>query len=1553
MTQHQNSQSPAEPQMLIVVLGMHRSGTSAVTRSLKTMAVSLGDRLMPPVPGINDKGFYEDLDLVALNERMLEACGYSWDSVTPILPSDVDRLINQGFLLEALTFLRSRLASYPLFGIKDPRIAKLMPFWQKVFSEGGINVRYVMAYRNPLSVVQSLEARDEFARTKSFLLMADYLLTSLSLLKTDCVVMVDYDRLLADPRGQLAALSSELGLSLDPDELERYCNQFLEPALRHSRFAARDVQLDPAAIALLKDVHTALCAVLDGSTTLQALVESDQLLTWQQELERWRAALQLLDTLDERGNRLLHEVAEVSDMLQQRNRQLDELNAAIRSRDAQLAELSQLFEQTCIEKDRLGSQAQFLEQTVTELESAIEGHLHALEQQRLALEDYAFTFGEMKASTSWRLTAPLRLVGNYMRILKRVLRVIPDIARTKGGYRESMRLALRILRTEGLMGVRARILRVEKDQVAVQSAETRALVEDRRPFEIVPYYVDPKLDEQDVPEIPAIRVAIHLHLFYQDRLDDFISRFAAIPCAFDLFVSVPEGRDEESIRTSIATGLPQAARVVVEAVPNRGRDLAPLIAQFGRRLAEYDVIGHFHTKKSPHNELLSEWGTALVDQLLGKPGTTGARIAFFFRELMTATKLIYPEGRLEFIKDPAGWGDNHANARALLEKYTDLDITDYPRVEFPEGAMFWARTECLKAFLCLPLQFADFDEEPIGADGALAHALERLILVFAAEHEGRCLRLHQGDSIADYTDYEIQKDFSASIKHRETKVLAYYLPQFHPTPENDEWHGKGFTEWTKVTAANPLFEGHYQQHIPHEDVGYYLLDSPETLRKQAENMRQAGVFGQVFYHYWFDGRMILEKPARMLLENKDIPMPFCFCWANENWTRRWDGNESEVLLAQNYSAEDARDFIRYLIPFFRDERYIHVDGRPVLFVYRSSSIPDTRIYLEVWKQECLAVGLEPPYVVAVLTRGATDPAEFGMDAGTERVLHDWTAGNAPEIKHELRPYAPVNGSVLHYDDVADYYCRKQSKDFTYFRNIVPMWDNTARYGSEAYVVHGSSPRRFQQWFEHLIEVSNESLPEDRRFILVNAWNEWAEGAHLEPDNRYGYSYLNSIGRALSGIPYDSQLNQGASLPPAVRVHLEYPPHLVAQLEKDAELAERFNYGLARALSQLGCDLTVGHAAKAFLPDLTLGDAADARFLIELRELAFFPPPTLRRMLETAFLEAESLVIANAYGKNVPVIDVHDNGAAEYGCLYTAPIVVRPVGLQTIKRVTVRADSHVFATRPDSIAAAELPEITTVIRIHHKAEFGLLHHALGCLAAMRNCRCTPLITAQDFSDQQKIELGKMLEDYRWRQGCKPRVMYFHSEGGTKDLRSKMLNEGLLAINTRYGAFLDYDDLLMNHAYDWLFQRLQQSGKAVAFGRVYATSYESGTGRFVKRTAVYEYGSCHEEFVALNHAPLHSFLLDLQQMDLSELEYHDEHKYMEDYFLTLQLFTRDNADWDSLSANHYIGDYIYSVDRPHTLALSSDRERQAVLQDPVYRLCEARIQKMRRKVSQAAV
>lgn len=1113
--------------------------------------------------------------------------------------------------------------------------------------------------------------------------------------------------------------------------------------------------------------------------------------------------------------------------------------------------------------------------------------------------------------------------------------------------RTALRKTLHVVRNEGVAGVRLRLQRAFADY---SSQAQRGLVSESQ-FSVVPYYIDPKLDSADVPSCIEASIAIHLHLYYTEMREECISYLNNIPTQFDLYVSVPKSSDETAIQFELKTQLHRVGIVTVESVPNRGRDIAPFIIQFGKRLAQYEIIAHIHTKKSPHNTNLADWCQDILTKLLGPIGSGGGRVAHIIELLQSTAKLVFPEGRTEFIKDGSGWADNYEWAKHVLEKYTHLSIGDFPSVAFPEGSMFWARAECLKEFLDLPLSYSDFPSEPIAADGTLAHALERLILIFANQHRGKNVCVHMGDSTKDYRHYEDQQNYSARIIHSDIKVLSYYLPQFHAIPENDQWHGKGFTEWTKVRAAYPLFEGHYQQHIPHVDIGYYQLDTPQTLRRQAEQMQKSGIYGQVFYHYWFSGKLILEEPAQLLLNTPDVPMPFCYCWANENWTRRWDGNENEVLLGQSYSAQDAHDFIHYLIPSFKDPRYIKVEDRPVLFIYRPSSIQNAQEYLDIWGSECIEAGLKRPYVVAVLTRGATSPKDFGMDAGVERVLHDWTGGGAPEIKNSLRQYWPVNGSVLSYDDVANLYMgQKEAKDFTYFRSTVPIWDNTARYGSEAFMLHGSTPQKFQEWMESTIVYTQATLPADRRFALVNAWNEWAEGAHLEPDSRYGYSYLNAVGRALSGIHYSRELNPNCSIPAGTKLHLFFPEFILRQLQSDSFLKQRFIHCLSQSTIFKMCLVSIN------TPDLidcltvaTQADSGDAEFILEFRKIALFDPDVIWKMVQTALVTG-STVIANSYAEQTTLVEVTENGSVHSFVAYTEPLVLRPKGAAKsgYKNFRMRTDARCFVTSPSLQSLAQQPVVTTIIRFHRSANLNELKNALFCLYAMRDCVVIPLIATQDLNKQQKDELQSALNQFAWPQGCHPQIHHYQSEDGRGDLRSKMLNASIKQVTTPYAAFLDFDDLLMSHAYSWLINRLVKTGKAVSFGRVFSTSYDSINELLIERKPAYQYGHSFEEFIQHNHAPLHSFMLDMKQLDLSHIISFDDQRYMEDYLLTLQLFSEEKVDWDSLKENHYIGDYIHSIDRAHTLALTDDQERQALLLSPEFKLCQQRICDMRRQL-----
>jgi lipopolysaccharide biosynthesis protein len=1124
----------------------------------------------------------------------------------------------------------------------------------------------------------------------------------------------------------------------------------------------------------------------------------------------------------------------------------------------------------------------------------------------------------------------------YVRIVRQLLagRRLPS----------SVFRALQILRTEGLSGIRVRTRFVMRRMKSAAKQARGNEVANR--LSIVPLYLGSLRETKTAQgDLRALRVAVHLHLFYHEMLPELALYLQKIPIRFDLFVSVPAGLQVEVVAAELRQTIPTAGGIVVETVPNRGRDIAPFIIQFGSRLLDYNVIGHFHSKRSPHDARLKRWRDDILELLLGPKDSDDSHVLRIVGLLESGAKVVYPEGQNIYIKDKSGWSGNFAQSSRILHTYLSLSIFDYPEIDFPEGSMFWARSDCISEFLRLPLRYEEFPEEPIAADGTLAHALERLILVMASPHSGPCIRLHKGDSIKDYRFYEEQQDFSDLVSGR-PRVLSYYLPQFHAIPENDLWHGPGFTEWTKVRAATPLFQGHYQQHIPHLDIGYYTLTGPDVLARQADMMRKSGVYGQVFYHYWFSGKLILEKPAKMLLENADIDMPFCFCWANENWTRAWDGNENDVLLRQTYSPDDARAFIRYLIPFFADVRHLTIEGRPLLFVYRPSNIPNISEYLEIWEAECRASGLPKPFVVAVLTRGAVDPNEYGMDAGVERVLHDWTGGNVSDITDELVPYRALEGArVLPYAEVARYYRQSTDKKrFSYFRSLVPQWDNSARYGAAGYMLHGSTPQDFQDWLEDAIQYTRETLPEDRQLILINAWNEWAEGAHLEPDSRFGYSYLNSVGRALSGTRYVDTLNRTSSIPASKRFRLRLTRSLAIELQSNASMRAAFRSSLS-ASTVFGQLVAEDDVASVLGVPVCQRDVTEKDDLeLEFRKAVVFDREMIEKMIALGLATKSSIILANAYGQSEELVSATANGSTHSYSVYDAPVAVfrAHLGPDGLKNVRVRTDAHCVVDQRDD--DGDLPAVTTIVRFHNGADFGALQRALLCLAAMKGCKVTPLVAAQDLSSEQSLQLEELLRTVPWAPGIEPQVRLFSSENGG-DLRSAMLNKSLQQVTTRYAAFLDFDDRLMPHAYDWLLSRLKETRKAIAIGRVFDTLYDLKSEVLISRNRNFQYGYSYDDFLKANIAPLHSVMLDLSQLNVADLKFFEDQRFLEDYLMLLQLIRRDNVDWEGLAQDRYIGDYIFYSDGRNTLAIADKIRNAANRNTEEFSLCERRVRELK--------
>jgi len=344
------------------------------------------------------------------------------------------------------------------------------------------------------------------------------------------------------------------------------------------------------------------------------------------------------------------------------------------------------------------------------------------------------------------------------------------------------------------------------------------------------------------------------------------------------------------------------------------------------------------------------------------------------------------------------------------------------------------------------------------------------------------------------------------------RAIAFYLSQFHPIPENDDWWGPGFTEWSNVTRAQPNFDGHYEPHLP-ADLGFYDLRVPETRTQQAALARANGIHGFCYYYYWFAGKRLLERPIEEMHASGRPDFPYCFCWANENWTRRWDGADREILIAQNPSPADDEQLIRGLLTHFRDPRYIRVGGRPLFMVYRVGVLPDVRASAAIWRDICRREGIGELYLCAAKTYDTGDPAQYGFDAVVEFPPHGVrTVPVNPQVDL-VNP--DFKGQIVDYRRFVLDSLVRPDLPYRVHRTVMPGWDNTARRPNLALTFINATPEIYELWLREIVARAVEQQPSDERLVFINAWNEWAEGAHLEPDRRYGRQFLLATRRAVT------------------------------------------------------------------------------------------------------------------------------------------------------------------------------------------------------------------------------------------------------------------------------------------------------------------------------------------------------------------------------------------------------------------------------------------------------
>ncbi|MGZ4808054.1 MAG: glycoside hydrolase family 99-like domain-containing protein [Thermoanaerobaculia bacterium] len=507
----------------------------------------------------------------------------------------------------------------------------------------------------------------------------------------------------------------------------------------------------------------------------------------------------------------------------------------------------------------------------------------------------------------------------------------------------------------------------------------------------------------------------------------------------------------------------------------------------------------------------------------------------YFREYVANQKL---ETRVRTL-----WRTNQAD-RAELRRIIDRDLDGMVDLVIDDGSHLYAPTKATfeTVFPMMPAggmyiiedwaweHWPEFQDpaHPWGEEEGLGGLVRELVEATGSSKTLiRSVNVFEGFAVIergeenvrelDLDRHIVRRPWRTSTLHRvddePVKVIAFYLPQYHPIPENDQWWGKGFTEWTRVARATPLFDGHYQPHVP-ERLGFYDLRLPEARERQAALARAHGVHGFCYHYYWFAGRRLLQRPLDEVVASAEPDFPFCVSWANESWTRRWDGGEKRVLIAQTYSPELDRTFLEELLPLFRDHRYIRVNGKPMLIVYRPQDLPDAPATLQRWREIARAGGLPGLHLVAALTFGLTDPRPLGFDAAVEFPPH------VPELRSMHRAVDGLDprftGDVLDYQTMMEKQLGAPATAYRLYRTAVPGWDNTARLGQRATILHGATPELYGRWLQTLIDQARLA-PSEHRFVFVNGWNEWAEGAHLEPDRRFGMAFLEATARALASL----------------------------------------------------------------------------------------------------------------------------------------------------------------------------------------------------------------------------------------------------------------------------------------------------------------------------------------------------------------------------------------------------------------------------------------------------
>lgn len=637
---------------------------------------------------------------------------------------------------------------------------------------------------------------------------------------------------------------------------------------------------------------------------------------------------------------------------------------------------------------------------------------------------------------------------------------------------------------------------------------------------------DPSLGALSGPLLPPVLrrreadpdpldLAIVVHVYYPDLWPEMAATITAAALNADLFVTYTEQGDlTRGLADDIQTDFPNA-RVV--AMPNHGRDIFPFVHLVNSGLLSgYRAVCKIHTKKSPHRQDGNEWRQHLIRGIL--PGAeTPTLLERFLSDPVAG--IWVADG--QHYQGERWWGSNKKSTAEMLAR---LEIAmDPDTLSFPAGSMYWLSPLMVAMIRGMQLNQDDFALEYSQVDGTTAHAFERALGYIAAcgdlgiRQTSELKQPPSPSSAEPISDPDTDQDMVPGITPP-ALVSAFYLPQFHRTPDNDRWWGQGYTEWQAAAAAKPQFSGHTQPALPGA-LGFYDLMRPENMHEQSALARKAGIDAFCCYYYWFDGQTQLEGPLRQMLSRPDIDFPFYLCWANESWRRNWDGLSGETLVEQSYSEGFAEKLAHDLFPYMSDPRYQRPDGtRPRFVIYRPEDLPNPEETVVALRAEWMALGLGQVELGAVHFHvpGTQEIPEGLFDFYIDMPPHgmvdedNYLFGGPQGNQLDIQVNEGFSGLIYDYNAVIDNsLSTARPRAENTIAGVMPSWDNTARRGRMAHIAYGANPASFARWLRGLSQ--HRIAGSYGQELFINAWNEWAEKAMLEPSQQYDTAWLDVLG----------------------------------------------------------------------------------------------------------------------------------------------------------------------------------------------------------------------------------------------------------------------------------------------------------------------------------------------------------------------------------------------------------------------------------------------------------